>query len=65
LAYVYEIQMNARSEKYVSIWSDSQVALKALQAAKTSLLVQKCEKTNYISIRHTMGLYWVPGHGGV
>ena len=65
LACVYEIQMNARSEKYVSICSDSQVALKALQAAKTSPLVQQWEKTKDISIWHIMGLYWVPGHGGV
>jgi hypothetical protein len=30
LACVYEIQKNARPEKYVSIFSDSQVALKAI-----------------------------------
>jgi hypothetical protein len=62
---VYEIQTNARSEKYVSICSDSQVALKALQAAKTSPLVQQWEKMNDISTWHIMGLYLVPGHGGV
>jgi len=45
LACVYEIQMNARPEKYVSICSDSQTTLKALQSAKTtSLLVQQCQK---------------------
>lgn len=32
-ASVYEIQTNARPEKYVSICSDNQVAVKALQAA--------------------------------
>ena len=32
----YEIQANARSEKYISICSDSQPALEALQAAKTT-----------------------------
>jgi hypothetical protein len=39
LACALEIQTNARPEKYVSICSDSQVALKALQAAKTSPLM--------------------------
>ena len=47
--------------------SDIQVALKALQAAKTtSPLVQLCQKAlNDASTRHTVGLYWVPGHAGV
>jgi hypothetical protein len=36
LAYAYEIQMNGRPNKYVSICSDSQVALKAFQTAKTT-----------------------------
>jgi hypothetical protein len=36
LACVYEIQRIARSEKYISICSDSQVALEALQAVKTT-----------------------------
>jgi hypothetical protein len=40
LAYAHEIQMHARPEKYVSIGCDSQVVLKALQAATTSPLVQ-------------------------
>ena len=35
-ACAHEIQANARSEKYVSICSESQAALKALQAIKTS-----------------------------
>jgi hypothetical protein len=40
-ACVYELQMNVRAEKYATLCSDSQVALKALQAAKTtSPLVQ-------------------------
>ena len=34
----HEIQLHGRPEKHVSIQSDSQVALKALQASKTSLL---------------------------
>jgi len=59
--------MNVRPEKYVSICSDSQAALKAPQAAKTtSPLVQKCQKAlNDISTEHTVGLYWIPGHAGV
>jgi hypothetical protein len=36
LACVYEIQANVRSEKYISICYDSEAALKALQAAKTT-----------------------------
>jgi hypothetical protein len=57
LTCVYEIQMNARPEKFVSICSDSQAALKALQSAKTtSLLVQQCQKAlNDISTEHTVG----------
>jgi hypothetical protein len=40
LAYAHEIQMHARPEKYISIGCDSQVALKALQAATVSPLVR-------------------------
>jgi len=67
LAYVYEIQMKARPEKYVSICSDSQVALKALQAAKTKYpLLQHCQEAlNHSCTRHEVGLYWVPGHAEV
>ena len=46
LACTYEIQLYGRPEKYMSICSDSQVALKVLQAARTtSPLVQQCQKT--------------------
>jgi hypothetical protein len=38
LACVYEIQNNVRLEKYISTCSDSQAALRALQAVKTSSL---------------------------
>jgi ribonuclease HI len=67
LACGNETETQDRPEKYVSICSDSQVALKALQAAKTtSPLVRQCKKAlNGISTRHTVGLYWVPGHAGV
>ena len=46
---------------------DSQAALQALQAAKTtSPLVRECQKALHdISTRHAVGLYWVPGHAGV
>jgi ribonuclease HI len=66
-AYIHETEPWDRLEKYVSIRSDSQAALKALQAAETtSPLVRQCQKAlNDISTRHTVGLYWVPGHAGV
>ena len=66
LACVYEIQFQNRLEKHVSICSDSQAALKALQAIRTSPLVHQCQKAlNDISARHVVGLYWVPGHARV
>jgi hypothetical protein len=67
LAYVYEIQILNRSEKYISICSDSQAALKALKAVRTtSPLVRQCQEAlNDISARHVVGLFWVPGHAGV
>jgi ribonuclease HI len=67
LACVYETQSQNRPEKYISICSDSQAALKVLKAVKTtSSLVQQCQKAlNDISTRHVVGLYWVPGHAGV
>ena len=64
LACAHKIQTNARPEKCVSIFSDSQAALKTLQAAKTtSPLVQQCQKTlNVISTQHSVGLFCVHGH---
>ena len=44
LACAHEIQLHGRPEKCVGICSDSQVALKALQAARISPLVQQCQK---------------------
>ena len=42
------------------------MALKALQAPKTSSLVRQCQQAlNHNSTRHAVGLYWVPGHAGV
>jgi ribonuclease HI len=66
LVCVYEIPLQTRPEKYVSICSDSQVALKALKAVRMTPLVQQGQKAlNNISTRHAVGLYWVPGHAGV
>ena len=49
------------AEKCVSICSDSQAALKALQAVRmTSPLVQQCQRAlNDISAQYVVGLYWV------
>jgi len=45
LACVYEIQHQNRPERYMSICSDNQVALEALQAVNTmSPLVQQCQR---------------------
>jgi len=66
LACIHEIRTQDRPEKYVIICRDSQVALKALQAARASPLVQQCQQVlNDISARHAVGLFWVPGHAGV
>ena len=67
LACAHEIEAQDWPEKYVSICSDSQAALKALQAAKTTApLVRQCQQAlNDISARHAVRLYWVPGHAGV
>ena len=64
LACVYEIQSQNRPEKYTSICSDIQAALKALKDVRTmSSLVHQCQKAlNDISIRQGVGLFWVPGH---
>jgi hypothetical protein len=48
-------------EKYVSICSDTQAAMKVLQAP----LVCQCKQTNDISAWHSVRLYWVPGYAGV
>ena len=67
LACANETEAQDQPEKYVSICSDSQAALKALQAAKaTSPLIRQCQHAlNNISARHAVRLYWVPGHAGV
>ena len=66
LACVEETATQDRPEKHVSMCSASQVALKALQATKrTSPLVRQCQQALDISVRHAVGLYWIPGHAGV
>ena len=66
LACVHEIETQNRPEKYISICSDSQAALKSLQAAKTtSPLMRQRQQALNISTRHAVKLYWVPGHAGV
>jgi hypothetical protein len=56
-----------RSGKYVSICSNTQAALKDLQAAKTtSPLERACQKAlNDTFSHHTVGLFWVAGHSRV
>jgi ribonuclease HI len=67
LACVYEVQSIARSEKYISICSDSQATLEALPAVKaTSPFVRQCQRVLYdISTYHCVELFWVPGHSGI
>jgi hypothetical protein len=66
LACAYEICMDVRPEKYVSICCDSEVALIALQVGKTmSPLVKQCQKANDISTQNSVGLLWVPRHSRV
>ena len=66
LACAHEVEAQDWPEKYISICSDSQVALQALRAAKTTFpLVCQCQQANNISARHAVRLYWVPGHAGV
>jgi hypothetical protein len=55
------------SENYVSICSNGQAALKALQAVKTtSPSVRQCQRAlDDISTYHSVWLFWVPGHSGL
>jgi hypothetical protein len=64
---VHEIRTQDRPEKYVNICSDSQAALKALQAVTTTspLVRQFQQALNDISARHAVALFWVPGQTGV
>jgi ribonuclease HI len=63
LACAHDIAAHGLPGKHVSICSDTQVALKAL---RMSPLVRQCQEVlEDISTRHTVGLYWVPGHAGM
>jgi ribonuclease HI len=63
----HEIHIDVRPEKHGIICSDSQAALKALQATKTTFpLVQQCPRALIdISTHHSVGLFWVPGHSEI
>ena len=66
LACVYGVQLQSRPERYVSICSNSQAVLKALQTVRTSpSFLQRRKSLNCISTRHVVGLYWVAGHAAV
>jgi ribonuclease HI len=67
MACVYEIQNIAKSEKYISICSDSQASLETLHAVKTtSPLVRQCQRAlDDVSIYDSVGLFCVPGHSGI
>jgi len=66
LACVHETETQDKPEKNVGICSESQGSLKVLKFCQKSPLVRQCqEESNNMSIRHTVGLYWVPGHAGV
>ena len=51
----------------VTICSDSQAVLKALEAAKvtSNLVAEVIEAVNKVSICNSVRLLWVPGHCGV
>jgi RNase H. len=57
LTCVYEIQMNVGPEKYMSIYSDSQAALKAIQAAKRNVSADT-------TVPKGIELYLYPTHSG-
>jgi hypothetical protein len=59
--------MDLLPEEYVGIFSDSQAALKALEAAKTTFpLVKQCQKAmNDISTQHSVARFQVTGHSRV
>jgi hypothetical protein len=67
LACAYENQTDVRREKYISIYSGSQAALKALEAARTmSPLVWQCQRVlNDVSTYHSVGLLSVPRYCGI
>jgi ribonuclease HI len=66
LACAHDIAVHGLPGKHLSICSDSQAALKALRAIRMCPLVRQCQEAlEDISTRHTVRLYWVPGHAEV
>ncbi|VEN58452.1 unnamed protein product [Callosobruchus maculatus] len=67
LACVNRIRKTDGSRRRITICSDSQAAIKALNAWKiTSGLVLECRRAlDDISAKHKVSLMWVPGHAGV
>jgi len=61
------MKFNFGVDREIRICSDSQAALKALQAVRTTspLVQQRHKALNDISTRHAVGLYWVPVHAGL
>ena len=61
------MKFNFRVDREIRIYADSQAALKALRAVRTtsSLVQQHHKPLNDISTRHVVGLCWVPVHAGV
>jgi ribonuclease HI len=64
---VHYIKTHEIPEKHISICSDSLADLKVLEDVRTtSPLVRQCQEAlNNISVRHAVGLFWVPGHVGL
>jgi len=62
----FNLRIEQRNRE-IRICSDSQAALKALKAIRTtSPLVYQCQKAlNDISIRHAVDLFWIPRHAGI
>jgi len=62
-AFVYRIYANAS----IAICSDSQAALKALDAAKTTsqLVLETMKALTELSIHNCVRLLWVPGHSDI
>ena len=66
LAWVCEIRKIARSEKHITICCDSEVALKAIQALKTtSPLFRHFQWALNDLACYSVRLIWVSGHSGV
>ena len=67
LLFPYEIQINARPEKDIIIFSESQPSLQALQPAKTPSTLVKCRQKalNDVFPHQSLVLFWVLRHSGL